>query len=239
MTHVLGVARRRRVVGCAALAVALLGGPAVADPATSCKLVVDPAGDAEFEDQPPPIPAPSLDLVGGDFAADEHTLTAVIRVAGLPDFDPGAPTGLNVQLHFTVERRRGSTGVERKGFALEAARSPAYDDFFYLWTFVDYIDHGEHSIWTLAPLGPVTGVFDGPAGEIRIHAPLAQLGMKPRVTTGQRIRNLRLWSFYESGFASPTESRRPFVAGGGSPADFAEGDRTYVVGDPSCVTVGR
>ena len=202
-------------------------------PKATCNLVTDPEGDAappgvpdgQWPDDTPGYPT-SLDIRSADIASDAKRFTAVIRVERLQSLDAASPTGVAYLFNVTVNRQR---------FELEASRNPGMADFFAIWGRVDHVGDENTGAASYGFIALIDGVFDEDASEIRMTAPLSSF--TPKVKRGNRFEDLRLWSYYDVGYSSPTENRRPFGSTGHS-ADMAESTATYAAGSPSCVKVG-
>ena len=220
-----------RLVACIAAVVALVGGPAAAERPRACNLVTDAEGDAA----PPTVPdggwptgtpayPSSLDIVTADVATDATRLTAVIRVAGLRSDETGSPSGIAFAFHLTVRGQR---------FSLEASRNVGSEPRFRLWGRVEHVGDENSGAASYGLIGPIDGVFDEDASEIRMTAPLRLFGSQIRA--GERFGAFRLWSYFEAGATSPASDRATQT---GHSADGAQSAATYAAGSPSCVRVG-
>ncbi|HVE99097.1 MAG TPA: hypothetical protein VNA12_07945 [Mycobacteriales bacterium] len=222
--------RSMRVAATLGITLALVGGPALGAPKRACNLVTDPRGDGGLYGQVPPgTPAypTSLDILSADIASNNKQFTAVIRVDELVSLDPGSPTGIGYAFNVTVNKQR---------FALAASRTPGSEPVFTMSGRLEYVGDENNGGATYGLIGLIDGVFDEDASEIRMTAPLTYF--TPKVKRGARFDDLRLWSYYEAGYASDTENRRPW-GGVNHSADRAESRATYAAGSPSCVKVGH
>ncbi|HVF19756.1 MAG TPA: hypothetical protein VNA14_05900 [Mycobacteriales bacterium] len=211
------------------MSLALVAGPASGAPRAACQLVTDPEGDGGMWGQVPPgTPAypTSLDILSADIATNAKQFTAVIRVSQLQSFEQGSPTGIGFAIHVTVNKQR---------FRLAASRNPGSDPVFTMEGRIEYVGDENNGGATYGLIGLIDGIFDEDASEIRMTAPMKNF--TPKVQRGARFNDLRLWSYYEAGYASDTENRRPW-GGANHSADRAESKATYAAGAPSCVKVG-
>lgn len=221
--------RTLRLAVCLGLSLALVAGPAIGAPKTACNLVTDPEGDANLEGATPPgTPAypTSLDIISADVASDAKNFTAAIRVLELRSLETGSPSGIGYGFNVTVNKQQ---------FSLEASRHPGMEDMFAMWGRLDYVGDEDSGAAAYGFIGLIEGVFDEDASEVRMTAPVSNF--TPKVMRGARFNDLRLWSYYDAGYSSPTENRRPFGSVGTS-ADGAQSTATYAAGSPSCVKVG-
>lgn len=108
----------RRVTALAAVLLVLSGGVAHAatraKPKPICNLVTDKTGDPLSTDS-------SLDVVSADVASNGRQVTAVFRVAKLPETDPLTPAGRYYELRWTYN------GV---GYQIQALLTPAGNQFY-------------------------------------------------------------------------------------------------------------
>ena len=218
-----------RMAALLGVTLALVGGPALGAPRRACNLVTDPIGDGSFWGQVPPgTPAypTSLDIISADIASDAKHVTAVIRVDRLQTTETGSPTGIAYAFHVAVNKQR---------FELNASRTTGSDPRFTMWGRIEYVGDENNGAASYGFIGLIDGIFDEDLSEIRMTAPIKNF--TPKVKPGARFDDLRLWSYYEAGYSSPTENRRPFGSTGHS-ADAAESTATYAAGSPSCVKVG-
>jgi hypothetical protein len=160
---------------------------------------------------------PAYDILSGDVATDDRTITAVIRVVGLAKNTPSSPTGMQWRLDFSVA---GSITP----LFLQAYATPFGDGFD-----IGSTDGGTSTSYAGAT---VTGVFDLERSEVRISAPLSAPKDEVIIAPGSRIESLHVSAgrFYNTAGDHPSVSER---------TDEAESSRTYTAGTPSCVPVGR
>jgi hypothetical protein len=181
----------------------VLAGPSGA--AGPCNLITDPTGDTTG-------PSTALDIVSGDLASDDKTLTGVIRTAALAETDASAPTGIAWSLRWT------QPGSELPKYLLASKFQGSAVEFSY----------GEIDGTSLVELGVGTGVLDIAAKEVRISAPLKGLGLRKGVSLtelnalGQRVYGVSGAALYSPADSSDAATSKP-----------------YTTGAPSCVTPGK
>jgi hypothetical protein len=209
----------RIVLLMAAVAAAVLTTPSLAATPRSCTLLTDAAGDAQ--DQPyttPPSPnQPELDIVSGDVASDQRSVTTVIRVAhlGTAMDSPGQDN----QFRFTFW-----VGSDSRAVTTYASRSVDAEDFFFA-----VAPEGSS---TYQPLSRATGVFDVANNQVRVTVPLAEAAHGRIIRRDTRLTHLGASTWRGYGLESAYTS----IATG---LDTASSGKTYLVGSPSCVAVGQ
>jgi hypothetical protein len=196
-----------------ALAVTVLGsvalaGGAVAAPtkaAPVCNLITDPAGDTTG-------PSTALDIVSGDVASNGKTLTAVIRLAALAESDVSSPTGIAWGMRLTAPK-------SELPYYLLATKFQGSDVEF---------TYGQVDGTSLVELGVGTGVVDVATKEVRIHAPVKALGLKP----GTTLTNLTAQG--RRAIGNPNAATLYTNADSSDPATA----KSYTTNAPSCVKPG-
>lgn len=184
-------------------------------PKPVCRIVRDDVGDAEYPDHG--VPGDSGDdLVTADLAGDGTLLTAVWRLAALPQPNPSAPVGQDFLIFF------GATGTALTLY-LRANTTTSPPTFSY----------GYEEAGTTAPrvhqLGVGKGVLDSAHHEVRMTVPTHGFAAKARLVKGTRLHSLLVLSSRVLTAARVVvldEQRLVF--------DEAEGS-VYVMGTPSCV----
>jgi hypothetical protein len=157
---------------------------------------------------------PALDIVSADVATDAKTITAVLRLNKLAKTASSAPGGLSYRVQFSAP------GESDENMYLSASTTGTADTFA----------AGTRAITAnlSTKLTDATGIFDVTKNEIRISVPLATFaaqGVKAGVPLS---------------FAGLDQtSARLTPTGTSSFADVALSDKTYKVGAPSCVAVGK
>jgi hypothetical protein len=195
---------------------ALLGvGLPAAQAKPPCPLLTDPAGDAENLSEPI-ADDPSLDFISADITSDASRLTVVMRLVELRLPAPGSPTGALYEFGFRVD------GVD---YLLRAKYSPVTGEKFSLVTQdSSSLPVADVYVYSSTPV-PVDGVFDTDLGEIRMTVALKDV--PPGLRGGQVATAFRLVSWME-------------VEEWVMSADFIEQTgRSYRLGSPGCVAVGR
>ena len=217
----------------AVLALSLVGVvtmPVSAAPRRPCQLLKDETGDAGLLGGDGGIGGPlpgtydaSLDIVSADIAADASRLTVVIRVAGLTPPPTPQPYGVAWSFHFATPE---------SAFFLRADRTHAGESFTLHHYLTEYSGDTSQS-FLYDHVGPVAGVFDTAASEIRMTAPLSMFKPFDTVTTETTVSKLLVISWFK---LEPIEewsnSSEGDETGGG-------GNATYRVGAKNCVTPGR
>jgi hypothetical protein len=207
-----------------ALAVAVVSAAAWATPSfaatpQSCKLITDSVGDAQ--DQPyttPPSPnQPDLDIVSGDVASDQTSVTTVIRVAHLGTMLESPGTDNQFQFTFRV-------GKDSRAVTTYAYRGVDAEKFF-----VGIASEGSS---TNEPLSRATGVFDVVNNEVRVTVPLTEAAHGRIIRRDTRLTHLGASTWRGYGLESAYTS----IATG---LDTASSSKSYLVGSPSCVAVGH
>jgi hypothetical protein len=211
-------ARLRPALACAVLAVATVAGTMHASAAAPvCNLVTDPAGDANgtfLQEGISGVPSEdAVDIVSGDVATKGKLLTTVLRVKKLAASSPTAPGGLHWKFFFNVN----DTQIYTQAVAATGA-APTF-------TFGTI----DETAGTSKSLGEATGVLDTAKNEVRITVPLSALPETPKA--GKKITTL-----------APNAGRffgNDNVGTFSDSTDLATSDKTYTVGAPSCVVVGK
>ncbi|HVE99075.1 MAG TPA: hypothetical protein VNA12_07835, partial [Mycobacteriales bacterium] len=223
------VLTRRSTVAAVALTLGILATPA-AGKAPVCNLVRDPAGDDSVGlgsvDGPPTDTSDTLDILSADLATDRATLTVVIRVAKLSFYDPTAPTGQRYSFWFLGDESR---------FLLEAHRTRT-GEFFTAQVQGPPTAVNGTDVYPMYPLGPVRGMFDDDANEVRIHVRIADLQTHaPTLRTGEsKLTGLRIRTYRNVEEAGGSTGKTGLLT------DRADGGRTgYRQDAASCVRVGR
>lgn len=213
----------------AAVALAGLAGSAAAAPKPVCNIIVDAVGDDTLVVTPSD---PSTDLVSGDVASDAKTFTAVLRVSKLANPNPRAPFGQSYFLVFSVK------GAPDPLF-VSAGLYPTGNEFIYGYQGVD----PTNGLNTSYPLGEATGNVDLDKSELRVHVPVAAFAAKAKLAKGSKLSGLVAEGrvlFGQRLVKSQSVAGSPRIPFGGLTAtvDTAEG-KTYALGTPSCVAVGK
>lgn len=213
---------RVRAAGIAA-GLILTGVAGNASAAPVCNLGVDPEGDtflARYQEDPR-LPSPvygpqedSLDIVSADLASDGKVVTAVIRVKNLGAAASTAPTGRGYEFTFLSSKTENILYLR----ALKAS-SEAFEVGF-----KEPLEVGVTTLYT--SLGEATGVFDVAKSEVRITAPLSVFDAQGGVKNGDKV---TLGEITTGRIAGP---RTPF-------ADALVGEKSYKIGDASCVKPGK
>jgi hypothetical protein len=222
----------RLVAGLAAATLAAIGAvPAHAAPAPKpvCNLVVDDKGDSTASTVPGDT---SVDLVGGDFASNAKTITAVIRVDKLVNPDPQAPFGQSYFATFTV-----------KGLAdtltMSVGLYPTGNEFKFGYQGVDP-NTGVNTSYTL---GDATGSIDLAKGELRVSADIAKFPQAKSLKPGGLVSTLVLEARRVYGQRKVPSQDTPAgvrVPLGGVTLTFDTADgKKYTLGAKSCVAVGK
>ena len=193
-----------------------------------CNLIKDVKGDATASAMPGNS---SQDLVGGDVASDAKQLTAVLRVDKIINPDPEAPLGQSYFLVFTV-----------KGFAdslfVSVGLYPTGNEFKYGWQGPDP-NTGVNTSYTL---GDAKGVIDTKKNELRVTAPFSAWKAQVKLAKGGQIRSMTAEArrVYGQRLVPSQEVNGVRVPIGGVTLTFdtATG-KTYTLGAPSCVAVGK
>ncbi len=178
-----------------------------------CNLITDPAGDATGG-LVSSSNQPDWDILSADIATNATMVTTVIRVAKLSKTGSD-PLGSQWRFDFTV----GSVKLYT-----QATSTTSFGDKF----IIGYTDSTSHAF---ASSG-ATGVFDLGTNEVRVTAPLAATATQAKITPGTVLSTLgaSAGDYVNVAGGSPSDS---------VPADSATGDKNYVAGRASCVTVGK
>lgn len=188
----------RTALALTAVASVALAGGAVAAPAKAkpvCNLITDPSGDTIG-------PSNALDIVSGDVASNGKTFTAVVRLAALSESDLSSPTGIAWGMRFTSPRS------ELPYYLLATKFQGSAVEFTY----------GQVNGSRLEELGVGTGVIDLAKKEVRVHAPVKALNLKPGTTitelTAQGRRatgNPNAVTLYTNADTSSADSAKPYT----------------------------
>ena len=213
-----------------AAAIALTGFDGSAQAAPVCNLIVDAEGDDTVVATPSDA---STDLVSGDVASDATTLTAVLRVKKLANPNPRAPFG---QSYFMVFNVKGSPDP----LFVSAGLYPTGNEFIYGYQGVD----PTNGINTSYKLGDALGNVDLDKGELRIHVSLNAFAEKAKLTKGTKVSGMIGESRVFAGqrlVPSQSVGPSPRIPLGGFTltVDTAEATKSYELGTPSCVAVGK
>jgi hypothetical protein len=195
---------RLSVAAAAALSVALAGGAVAAPAKPVCNLITDAEGDTTG-------PSTALDIVSGDVASNAKTFTAVIRTAALAETDLSSPTGIAWGLRFVSPK-------SDLPYYLLASKFQGEDVVF---------SYGQVDGTSLNELGVAKGVVDIAKKEVRIHAPVKALGLKP----GTEITALQA----QGRRAIGTNGAALYMNADSSDASSSE---PYTTSTPSCVKPG-
>lgn len=158
------------------------------------------------------IGSAAVDLTSADVASNGKLLTGVIRVAKAATSEPTSPTGVAWGLRYTAP------GDELPYYLLASKFATGETEFTY----------GQVDGTSLNELGTATGVVDTTANEIRIHVPLKALGLKP----GKELTNLSAQARRATGTSG-------LALYSNADSTTAENAKSYRVGTPSCVKVGK
>lgn len=215
--------RVTRPVVCLAVVTSLLGaGTAYAatkpKPKPVCKLLVDPADDADGSFLATglfPFNEDAVDILSADVAADTKKLTTVLRVKKLATSSSTAPGGMHWKVFISIAGTEIYTQV-----IAPVGGSPSFG-----------YGHIDATTGTSSRDGDATGKLDLAKNEVRVTVPASALPVK--LKTGTRI---------EFG-PSDTNAGRYFGSPSGSPSlsdstDTANGGKVYRVGTASCVKPG-
>lgn len=182
-------------------------------PKPVCKLITDATGDASLTTAAPiPPNEPGLDITSADLAANAKVLTGVLRLASL-GAPSSAPLGYSGVLYFNVP-------TSDNPLYFRYATSPVGG------TTAEFGWDNPDPDGGLTPLGDAAVVVDQAKKEIRMSAPLKGFADQASIKLGTKI----------TGMTANTS--RDLVALLVY-ADLAEGSKSYVVGQPSCVTPGK
>ena len=188
-------------------------------PKPVCNLVTDPKGNEGPLQDGQTLADPALDIVSADIATNAQYATAVIRVAKLTIPDSNAPAGLFYRFEFT------------------GAQSQIAHDLY-----VKIVPTGSGSwapTWQDGTTG--TGVIDTKQNEVRITVPLSALGTGVNAVApgGPPLRAFKVtadWADPALANAGATEGLQAFQVGQTVGPTTTS---TYVMGTPSCVSVGH
>ena len=196
--------------------------------AKACKLISDAPGDAVYNNVPGDD---SVDIVGGDFASNAKTITAIVRVKQFTDPNPQSPLGQIYLVAFTVK------GVPDE-LTLSASYLPNGVQYKYGYQGTDPTS----GLSTSYTLGDATGTRAG--NEIRISVDMAKYPQAKGLKTGKSVsgitaeaRRLHGQRVVPSQDLPVVGIRAPF-GGVTTTWDEAAGKK-YTLGAPSCVAVGK
>lgn len=157
----------------------------------------------------------SLDIVSGDLGSDGKTLTGVLRVEKLATTAATSPVGLSFRLQFSLP------GAEDSNLYMTANLVAGAQSFA--------VGVRDALTNTSTKLADAKGVFDLDKSEVRISAPLSVFKPAADIKKGTKL-TFAGWD---------QTSSRPSGAGPSVFADVARSEKTYVVGDATCVPVGK
>jgi len=182
-------------------------------PKPVCKLIVDAVGDASLTTAAViPPNEDSLDITSADIAASSKVITGVLRLASLGS-PATAPAGYSAVLFFSVPSSENP-------LYFRYATSPI------LGTTAEFGWDNPAADGGLTSLGTAAVVVDQAKKEIRMSAPLKGFADQATLKLGTKI----------SGLTANTSRDLVVLL---VYADLAEGSKSYVVGQPSCVTPGK
>jgi hypothetical protein len=192
---------------------------------SACHAVVDPKGDVSrdiISKTRPGEPSSALDLLGGDLAADQHTVTAVVRLLGQAAPDSSSPMGYDYRFQFTV-----NTADNPQTFEMDALIGPSSQLFE-----MSRVDSGGGT-----GLGAyIRGVVDPLRHEVRMNADMSQLqqlaGGALQHPVGHDLSDLVI----TSGTVTGSPSLATLSIDGD---DTAYGRVKVRIGAPSCVRLGQ
>lgn len=190
-----------------------------------CNLITDAAGDATYNNAPG---NDSDDIISGDLATSATTMAAVIRVKKLTYPDPQWVTGRVYSISFTPK------GSDNEVFL--AARTYPQGVQYILGHRAADPTSGINTSYKDAD---VTGSVDAAKGEIRINAPLSEVGKLGKLPKGAVIKGMFAKSERIAGqgvVPSQTVGGTRVPLGGFLlQFDLADTSKPYTVGAPSCV----
>ena len=191
-----------------------------------CNIVTDPPGDSTASvvsgDD-------SVDIVGGDFASNAKTITAIIRLKGFKQSDPQAPLG---QSYFVIFSVRGVADT----LTMSAGFYPTGTEYKF----------GHQGVDPVLPLntsytdGDATGLVKG--NEIHISADISKFAVAKSLKPGAQVTSISVEARRVYGQrAVPSQNVGPARAPLGGLTltyDTASGKK-YTLGAPSCVAIGK
>jgi hypothetical protein len=210
-------------------AVPATAAPKKAAPKPVCNLVVDDKGDATASTVPGDS---SVDIVGGDFASNAKTITAVIRVDKLVNPNPQSPFG---QSYFATFNVKGLADT----LTLSVGLYPTGDEYKFGYQGVDP-NTGVNTSYTV---GDAKGSYDIAKGELRVSADIAKFPQAAKLKPGALVTTLTLEARRVYGQRkvpsqdTPAGVRAPL---GGLTLTFDTADgKKYTLGAKSCVAIGK
>lgn len=211
----------RRFRYSSAVAVLVLAVPVAveASPVQVCQLVVDERGDARDPKLGAMADDADFDLLSGDIATNGTTVTALLRLARLPE-TPSPLVGTTYRFTFSVDGGR---------YVYLSADVAGLATGFSAW------EHDQASpVGGTHRVGVATGVVDTARREVRISTSVTTFSQP--ILASSRLTALRMDSSRWYGYGGD-----PIVGrtGTGSRIDEAESPATYRAGTPSCVAVGK
>ncbi|MDQ1710784.1 MAG: hypothetical protein QOE45_234 [Frankiaceae bacterium] len=215
----------------AAVTLAAIGAvPAsAAAPKPACNLVTDGKGDSIYNHVPGDS---SVDLVGGDFASNAKTITAVIRVDKLVKTNPQAPLG---QQYFVLFNVKGVPDL----LTLSVGIYPTGDEYKFGYQAEDP-NTGVNTSYTV---GDAKGSYSEAKGELRISADIAKFPQGKKIKLGAQVTNLKVEARRVVGQRkvpsqdTPAGVRAPL---GGLTLVFDDATgKNYTLGAKSCVAIGK
>ena len=204
------------MVGSATCLVAAGLAPVVAaapSPAPACRMLVDPAGDVNDRSNPakaPQLDEPAADLVSADVASNRSHLTVAVRPRA---FHPERTTAVYYQVFLRVDE------APYRFEYLRDVRGTTYT----VWHVLSRDVYAGDAV----AVPGATGTEDVARGEVRVSIPLGALARYGPVRPGTLVRGLGVW----------TNRTIPNVVA--YVVDEGYTMRTYRLGQPSCVPVGR
>jgi hypothetical protein len=187
-----------------------------------CQLVTDPAGDVAD------LPGDSLDVISADVASDGRTLTGVIRVKKYDEVSLDSALGRVYTIAFK------GAGLSEMYLVARNNAKAARDSGGLVPNNPETFGYGS-GIVTRTGLGPARGVIDAVTSEIRISVSAESLRASGLGTLrkGGKISSITV-DTRRARSGLPLQGMDPPL-----PGDQATTSRTYTVGAPSCVQVGR
>lgn len=227
MQHRTSLVRRVAALTTAGLCGFVTAAVAAPRTAVSCHLITDPVGDTYVGAAPMESASPddaALDLRSGDLGASGSNLVVVVRLHSLSTTDPLAAVGRGYEAAFSVN--------DRRHYLVSAHVFPDGTSFNLYGPVTAESSSSTPASASYPFLGRVTGTIDAPNSRVRIAVPAALLGLR----NGTWLRLTGLGSSRAVGVAADGGSPLPHELSNstGSPADEAQGSRTYAYGSPSC-----
>lgn len=197
-----------------------------------CKLLVDDAGDTKVMGQVK-HQDDAMDILSADVASNAKEVTAVIRVKKYAATDQTAPLGRSYYLLWAAKGAPGPV-------FLSAGVYPNANEFVF-----GFLDETA-TPGRFTSLGSARGVFDADKSEIRVTAAISDL-VKNKLGTykaGEKLASLKAEARSFTGqnvVQKPTgwPSQAPFIRGLVHVVDDATATKSYSIGAPSCVAVGK